>query len=101
MSGSQVLVVESDAGIRDVLADILGREGAEVSLAADGQEGLALLEEKPFDVLFTSLRMPVMDGLTVLQRALLIRPDLRAIILAGHGRLSSCVEAVRLVLATT
>lgn len=79
----------------------LAARGPRFSLAADGQEGLALLEEKPFDVLFTSLRMPVMDGLTVLQRALLIRPDLLAVILAEHGRLSSCVEAVRLVLATT
>ncbi len=74
----------------------LAARGPRFSLAADGQEGLALLEEKPFDVLFTSLRMPVMDGLTVLQRALLIRPDLLAVILAEHGRLSSCVEAVRL-----
>jgi len=96
MPSSQVLVVDADSSVRKDLADILAREGVQVSLAGDGPKGLALLKEKPFDVLFTALRLPAMDGLTVLQRALLMRPELCAVVLAGTGGLSSCVEAVRL-----
>jgi DNA-binding NtrC family response regulator len=95
MPESRVLVVEADLSVRHTLAGILAHEGVQVSLASDGQSALALLEKKPFDVLFAGLRLPIMDGLTVLQRALLIRPDLAAVVLAGHGRLSSCQEAFR------
>ncbi len=96
MSGSKVLVVDADASVRNVLTEVLRREGAEVSAAGDGQAGLALLEKKSFDILFTPLGMPAKNGLTVLQQALCIRPDLCAVVLAGQGRLSSCVEAIRL-----
>ena len=96
MPDSHVLVVEADLSVRHTLADILAREGVKVSLAVDGHAGLALLEKKPFDVLFAGLRLPVMDGLTMLQRALLIRPQLAMVVLAGQGRLSSCQEAFRL-----
>ncbi len=96
MPASQVLVVEADLSVRHALADILAREGAQVSLAGDGLSALALLEKKSFDVLFAGLRLPLMDGLTMLQRALLIRPQLATVVLAGQGRLSSCQEALRL-----
>ncbi len=96
MPDPQILVVDADAKVRTSLTAMLAGQGVQVSLARGGQEGLALLEEKPFDVLFTALRMPVMDGLTVLQKARLLRPQLCAILLAGTGGLSSCVEAIRL-----
>ena len=51
MPASQVLVVEADLSVRHALADILAREGAQVSLAGDGLSALALLEKKSFDVL--------------------------------------------------
>ncbi len=96
MSASHVLVADADLSVRHTLGDILGREGVKVSLADDGHAALALVEKKPFAVLFAGLRLPVMDGLTVLSRSLQIRPELGAVVLAGQGRFSSCQEALRL-----
>ena len=96
MSHSQVLVIDDDRQDRGVLAEILTKEGAEVSEAGDGPNGLAMLERKPYQVLFTKLRMPGMDGLTVVRRAMQLRPELGTVLLSGYGNLDSCIEAMRL-----
>jgi CheY-like chemotaxis protein len=64
MSGSRrVLVVEDDAGIRDMIEIILDSEGYEVVTATDGSMALELLEEeKQPDLILLDMRMPVMDG---------------------------------------
>jgi DNA-binding NtrC family response regulator len=96
MSTVQALVVDDDQDVCELLGGILSREGLQVSLAADGQQGLTRLEQQPFQILFTDLRMPDMDGLTVLRHALRKFSQLSSVVFTGHGDLDSCVEAMRL-----
>ena len=55
MSASQVLVVEGDRQDRGVLAEMLTKEGVEVAAASDGPKGLAMLEKKPYQILYANL----------------------------------------------
>jgi len=59
----RVLLAEDDAANRDILRRLLGRLGAEVEAAADGEDALALFRAGPaFDLAFIDLGMPGMDG---------------------------------------
>ncbi len=59
---TRVLVVEDDESLRHLLSTMLRQEGYEVTTASDGEEGLALLADQPFDVVFCDVRMPKLDG---------------------------------------
>lgn len=58
----RVLVVEDDPMIAEVLAVILGDDGCEVDIAGNGVEALLRLAERSYDVIFSDLRMPELDG---------------------------------------
>jgi CheY-like chemotaxis protein len=72
----RVLVVEDDAGIRQVLREALAMEGYDVREAPDGAAALAALAAWRPDVIVLDLMMPVMDGWR-LRAELLARPELR------------------------
>ena len=61
-TAGRVLVVDDEAGIRDVLGEILSDEGYEVRLAADGAAGLEVLHTWAPDVILLDINMPVLDG---------------------------------------
>jgi CheY-like chemotaxis protein len=67
MSGI-VLVVDDDAGIADLLADLLADEGYAVKTAADGEEALAVVARVPVDLVLTDVMMPGIDGVTLSRR---------------------------------
>jgi two-component system NtrC family sensor kinase len=60
--GARVLVIEDEAALASAVADGLREAGFAVELAKDGQEALAVVDERPFDVIVCDLRMPRMDG---------------------------------------
>ncbi|HUI69640.1 MAG TPA: response regulator, partial [Spirochaetia bacterium] len=62
----KVLIADDEKNIRDSIAAYIATEGAETSVASDGLEARALLEDEAFDCLILDLRMPKMDGLSVL-----------------------------------
>ena len=62
-----ILVIDDDAAVRQSLQEILGLEGFEVTTAADGARGLALLKERAVDLVLTDLAMPGVDGMAVLK----------------------------------
>ena len=95
-TSAQVLVVDDEAPIRITMSDMLRRRGYEVVAAASGEEALALLHQRPFDLLLLDLRMPGLSGLDVAQRARELHPDAAIIILTGHGSLDSAVEGIHL-----
>jgi DNA-binding NtrC family response regulator len=95
MSGpARILVADDEANLRRVLAAILTREGYEVLQAASGEEALGLLH-KGLDAIVTDLKMPRIDGMTVLRRAVAEVPEVPVIIITAHGSVESAVEAVR------
>jgi CheY-like chemotaxis protein len=62
MARHRILVVDDEENLRDVLVEVLKRDGHEVDSAADGTEGLRRLEAQRYDLVITDLRMPGLEG---------------------------------------
>ena len=65
---AKILVIDDDQGILRLLDTLLRRKGYDVVLAENGRKGLELFRREQPDVIVLDLKMPVMDGLTVLQQ---------------------------------
>ena len=92
----RILVADDEEGIRSFIGEVLEMEGYNVTTAADGQEALMYLEEQVYTLLLTDLRMPEMDGMTLVRRAKSLQPDLVVLVLTAHGTVDTAVEAMKL-----
>jgi len=90
-----ILIIDDEASLRQTMARILQRAGYEVTTAVDGREGLALISEHPFDLVYSDIRMPDMNGLELLKIIHEKYPDLPVILFTAQPDLNSAVEAVR------
>ncbi|MCB9521777.1 MAG: sigma-54-dependent Fis family transcriptional regulator [Myxococcales bacterium] len=92
----RVLVVDDETNMRKVLRALLRRAGLEVHTAADGLEALDVLGAGPdFSMVLTDLRMPVLDGMGLLERVQKRWPDLPVVLLTAHGTVDTAVEAMK------
>jgi two-component system, NtrC family, response regulator AtoC len=94
-SPRQILVVDDEPNLRRVLAAQLSRDGYEVHAVADGKAALKILQEQYVDVVITDLRMPELDGLELMRRALALEPELPVVIITAHGTVDNAVEALK------
>jgi excisionase family DNA binding protein len=92
----RVLVVDDEATIRDLLSKTLALAEYDVDLAPDGRTALERLRIIPYDLLITDLKMPGVDGLTVIREARRLKADLPVIIITGYSNEASAIEAVNL-----
>jgi excisionase family DNA binding protein len=95
----RVLVVDDEASIRDLLSKTLALAEYEVDVAPDGRSALERMRMYPYDLLIADLKMPGMDGLTVIREAKRYKSDLPVIIITGFSTESSAIEAVNLGVA--
>jgi excisionase family DNA binding protein len=95
----RVLVVDDEASIRDLLAKTLALAEYDVDVAADGRSALERMRMCPYDLLIADLRMPGMDGLTVIREAKRFQAGLPVLIITGFSTESSAIEAVNLGVA--
>src|SRR5437763_6133993 len=95
----RVLVVDDEASIRDLLAKTLALAEYDVDVAPDGRSALERMRMYPYDLLIADLKMPGMDGLTVIREAKRYKGDLPIIIITGFSTESSAIEAVNLGVA--
>jgi CheY-like chemotaxis protein len=82
---AKILVIDDEPGIRDLLDTLLSGKGYDVILAESGQKGLEVFRRARPDVVVLDLKMPGMDGLTVLQQIRRLDPKEPVIILTGAG----------------
>jgi excisionase family DNA binding protein len=92
----RVLVVDDEEGIRDLLSKTLALADYEVDLAHDGRTALDRLRLIQYDLLITDLRMPGVDGLTVIREARRLKAELPVIIITGYSSEASAIEAINL-----
>jgi excisionase family DNA binding protein len=92
----RVLVVDDEATIRDLLSKTLALAEYDVDIAPDGRTALERLRMIPYDLLITDLKMPGVDGLTVIREARRLKADLPVIIITGFSNEASAIEAVNL-----
>ena len=95
----RVLVVDDEASIRDLLAKTLALAEYDVDVAPDGRSALERMRLYPYDLLIADLKMPGMDGLTVIREAKRYKADLPVIIITGFSTESCAIEAVNLGVA--
>ncbi|HSB72403.1 MAG TPA: sigma-54 dependent transcriptional regulator [Candidatus Methylomirabilis sp.] len=90
-----VLLVEDEPILRLTLANDLVEEGYEVTVAADGAEGLGRIRERCFDVALLDLKLPKLDGLTLLKSFRAGNPKGFAIMMTAYGTIQSAVAAMK------
>ncbi len=93
---ARILIADDEAGLREFMGDALRLDDHDVVEAADGREAIKLLEARSFDLLITDLRMPHVDGLTLLRKVRAELPEVEVIVLTAHGRVDTAVEAMKL-----
>jgi len=93
---AHVLIIDDDRGIRDMLALYLRSRSYRVATAGDGAGGLAACREAVPDLVMCDLRMPGLDGLSVLSHLSRDFPELPVIIVSGTAEVGDAIQALRL-----
>jgi excisionase family DNA binding protein len=95
----RILVVDDEQAVRDLLAKTLTMADYDVDSAPDGASAIDRLRAVEYDLLITDLKMPGMDGLSVIREARRTAPDLPVIIITGYSTEASAIEAINLGVA--
>ncbi|MBF0499483.1 MAG: sigma-54-dependent Fis family transcriptional regulator [Candidatus Riflebacteria bacterium] len=91
----RILIIEDDRQQATNLAALLETFGHGAIYRTDSVQGLALFADEVFDLTILDMRMPGIDGLTILKRALDLKPEARIVILTAYGTIESAVEAMK------
>jgi nitrogen regulation protein NR(I) len=91
----KVLVVDDEANLRKVLSTMLRRDGFDVAVASDGEQGLAEFHKHGADIVVTDLVMPRAGGLELLKGVHAADPGVPVVIITAHGTVDSAVEAIK------
>ena len=92
---ASILVIDDEAGIRESLEVLLSLEGYAPKMAADGEEGLRMLEREPFDLVLLDLALPGRSGIALLPEIKERQPELPVIMITAYGTVDNVVEAIR------
>ncbi|MCA9514331.1 MAG: sigma-54-dependent Fis family transcriptional regulator, partial [Myxococcales bacterium] len=92
---ARILIADDEEGIREFLGEVLTDEGHDVTLVGDGQAALDALGRAAFHLLMTDLKMPRVDGMTLLRKAREEHPEMEVIVLSAHGTVEGAVEAMK------
>ncbi len=91
----KIVIIDDDRSLRRVLEYNLQQEGYQVSVAASGEEGLALFAEEHPALVITDMKMPGMDGMQVLKAVKEQSPETLVIIITAFGTVDIAVEAMK------
>lgn len=91
----KILIIDDERAIRSTLKEILEFENYNVDEAEDGEKGLQLLGKSKYDVVLCDIKMPGMDGIEVLEKAMEMTPDTPFIMVSAHGTIDTAVEATK------
>jgi len=93
---ANILIVDDENSIRSTLKEILEYESYNVEEAVDGEDGLNKIRKNEYDVVLCDVKMPKLDGIELLQKAIVLKPELPFIMISGHSTIDTAVEATRL-----
>ncbi len=92
---TKVLLIDDEELFREDLAGLLRRRGMECRTAGSGELGLSVLEEWEPDIVLCDIMMPGMNGIDALDAMMLVRPELRVIMLTAYADLHTAITAFR------
>lgn len=99
---AKLLIIDDERGIRNTLREILADEGHEVEIAENGKQGLEMAQQTAYDLIFSDIKMPEMDGMEVLKA--LKEPaegkemesaETPVVMITGHGDVETAVQALK------
>ena len=92
---ASVLIAEDNEGLRKAICEALQREEFEVEATADGEEAMAVLRRRHFDLLVSDVKMPGVDGIELLRRVKQTDPDTSVILMTAYGTVDMAVDAMK------
>ena len=95
MAAKRILAVDDDALFRDFLKEILDRKGHQVDVAGGGAQAVRQMEDADYDLILSDIRMPDVDGMQVLEKAMQLQPEARVMMITAHAMVANAVEAMR------
>ncbi len=92
---ASILIIDDERPIRNTLKEILEYEKFTVDEAEDGQSGLEKIKSSKYDLIMCDIKMPKMDGIEVLEKAVDFGIDTPIVMISGHGTIETAVEALK------
>ena len=102
---AKILIIDDERGIRNTLREVLADEGYEVEVAENGKQGLEMAQAKSYDLIYSDIKMPEMDGLEVLSKISEFRTqnsdsfesiECPIVMISGHGDIEPAVQALKM-----
>lgn len=93
---SSLIVVEDEELLRELYQSLLARPPHDLRTAVDAEEAWRLVSSKPVDLLITDKNLPGMNGLELVRRVKLARPETAAVVITGYGSKEAAIEALEL-----
>lgn len=84
---ARILIIDDEAMMRDLLVNILEREGYETVTASGGKDGIKIYRENPADLIITDLLMPEKDGIETIMELRRDSKDVKIIAMSGGGKI--------------
>lgn len=91
----KILVIDDERPIRSTLQEILEFEKFKVETAEDGKMGLDMILKNKYDLILCDIKMPKMDGMEVLDKAIENNVETPVVMISGHGNVETAVEAIK------
>ena len=91
-----ILIADDDVAIRELVGEILGGEGHEVTLAEDGEDALEKFKRSWHEIVFSDIRMPKMNGIELLAAIKGISADTQFVIMTSHASIDNSIQALKM-----
>jgi two-component system nitrogen regulation response regulator NtrX len=91
----RILVIDDETGIREAIRMTLEYEGYKIDEARSGQEGLDKAARVPYDAILLDIKMPILDGIEVLENLREQRIMTPVVMVSGHGDVHTAVECTK------
>lgn len=90
-----ILIVDDEKTLRESIQLVLDEEGYQTKTSSDGLEALELIKNEQFDVVITDIKMPNLDGMSLLNQANKISPDTFFIVMTAFASVNTAIDALR------
>jgi diguanylate cyclase (GGDEF)-like protein len=91
-----ILIVDDEVATRELVAEILGGEGHEITLAEDGEDALEKFKRSWHEIVFSDIRMPKMNGIELLAAIKGINADTQFVIMTSHASIDNSIQALKM-----